>query len=878
MRILAIRGMNLASIEGEFEIDFTKEPLQSAGIFAITGKTGSGKSTILDAMTLALYAKTARYIDLKSNIIAKESSQNILRKGTGEAYAEIDFENAQGERYRSRWSIQRAHKRIDGNIQNYEMLLTDLDGQVIASGRVNEVLQEIEARVGLSFEQFTRTVLLAQGDFAAFLKADTTKKTELLERVMGTEIFRQISMAIHEKNREIAKQLSDLQSQINEYKLLDDTEVTALNLQIAETEQQKKDLESELKEAEAILRWLDQEQKLKQSLELATTEYKAALQKREETAEARKLLNKILSIEPLRSSYSMIKRLEKELQNAIKSEGKQTQELHRTKELLKTKQTETEGYIQARNKAEEAQKRAKPLIRQAQELDQKITAGSEKLKSIQKQLEAKSAEQLQKAEEELDSQRSKQNRLQEKSAQLAQTLSLEIARLREQLTEGQPCAVCGSTHHPYAGEHQPALEEETLLFERVRIAREITQTATQIEQSLEQIGRLKELANTEASLAIDLQQLTQEVTQDQSARKMLLEGRDTDEVERDLEQALKQSTAALEHSRESVSKLEGDLRAVEAKLGLLNSQIEERQQDITEYTQELDRLLKERDDGMQVTELRTLLEYNKEWITDEQKRFKVIDERLKETEVTKSERQRLLEQHENEPNKPKNSMNSEELNQLIQTKSATLETLSSQLIELASELKRNDKLKLELQEKLEQLKAFAPKAQNWAKLNEVYGSHDGKRLATFAQAYTIKHLLAYANHHLSEIAPRYRLHQLEDNALDLVIIDLEMLSSQRPVHSLSGGETFLVSLALALGLSSLSSDHLSIKSLFIDEGFGSLDSDTLSIALDALENLQSEQGRKVGVISHVAEMNERLSVKIQLLPRTSGSSQLRITP
>ena len=129
--------------------------------------------------------------------------------------------------------------------------------------------------------------------------------------------------------------------------------------------------------------------------------------------------------------------------------------------------------------------------------------------------------------------------------------------------------------------------------------------------------------------------------------------------------------------------------------------------------------------------------------------------------------------------------------------------------------------------------------------------------------------------HLQNITQRYLLERVSVDSLSLQVVDLDMFSEVRSVHSLSGGESFLISLALALGLSSLSSNKMRIESLFIDEGFGSLDADTLRVAMDALEHLQT-QGRKIGVISHVAEMTERIPTQIQVIKTINGRSKVLV--
>jgi exonuclease SbcC len=165
-------------------------------------------------------------------------------------------------------------------------------------------------------------------------------------------------------------------------------------------------------------------------------------------------------------------------------------------------------------------------------------------------------------------------------------------------------------------------------------------------------------------------------------------------------------------------------------------------------------------------------------------------------------------------------------------------------------------------------------AEGWMKLNDCIGSADGKAFKVIAQSYTLKLLLLHANKHLSILSRRYKLLQVPDT-LALQVIDRDMCDEVRTVYSLSGGESFLISLALALGLSSLSGNGLKVESLFIDEGFGSLDADTLRIAMEALEMLQN-QGRKIGVISHVQEMSERIAVQIRLRKSGNGKSEVEI--
>ena len=154
------------------------------------------------------------------------------------------------------------------------------------------------------------------------------------------------------------------------------------------------------------------------------------------------------------------------------------------------------------------------------------------------------------------------------------------------------------------------------------------------------------------------------------------------------------------------------------------------------------------------------------------------------------------------------------------------------------------------------------------------GSASGAKFQQIAQGYTLDALLVFANKHLEELSSRYKLERIP-STLALQVVDGDMLNEVRTVHSLSGGESFLLSLALALGLSSLSSNRMKVESLFIDEGFGSLDKETLNVAMDVLEGLRS-QGRKIGVISHVTEMTDRINAKIRVVKSAAGKSYVRV--
>ena len=222
MKILRITVSNLASIAGTHSIDFTREPLLSTGLYAISGPTGSGKTTLLDALCLALYDKTPRLALVGSSEeicgIQQKDPRNLLRRGCASGFADVAFVGVDGNPYSARWSVRRSRGNADGNLQATGMSFrsgSDLDGQqILASGRKTDTLEAIGAKVGLSFEQFTRAVLLAQNDFATFLQANDRDRAGILEALTGTERFAAISRAVHDRCTSMEKDLDALRSRL----------------------------------------------------------------------------------------------------------------------------------------------------------------------------------------------------------------------------------------------------------------------------------------------------------------------------------------------------------------------------------------------------------------------------------------------------------------------------------------------------------------------------------------------------------------------------------------------------------------------------------------------------------------------------------------
>lgn len=272
MRILAIRGRNLASLEGDFSIDFTAEPLASAGIYSISGPTGSGKSTLLDTMCLALFGRTPRtdqarenevkLRDVSENTLGQGDPRNLLRRGSVSGYAEVDFVALDGYGYRARWSVRRARDKASGALQKVQHSLTGLPSLKEEQGTSSELLKRISELIGLTFEQFTRSVLLAQNDFATFLKADQGEKASLLEKLTGTERYSAISRLIYEKHAAAKQVYEQLMARLQGVALLTDQEREELDAQLVQVGRSLALLEDQKNAIKLRLDWFAQRDQL----------------------------------------------------------------------------------------------------------------------------------------------------------------------------------------------------------------------------------------------------------------------------------------------------------------------------------------------------------------------------------------------------------------------------------------------------------------------------------------------------------------------------------------------------------------------------------------------------------------------------------------
>ncbi|TVR65023.1 MAG: exonuclease SbcC, partial [Candidatus Competibacteraceae bacterium] len=382
MRILAIRGKNLASLAGEFAIHFHQEPLASTGLFAICGPTGAGKSTLLDALCLALYDETPRLTratvkgislpDVGEETITPQDPRNLLRRGAGEGSAEVDFIGNDGLAYRARWSVRRARGKAGGKLQNTEMLLQTLDGAQRIGGVKNEVQQAIRDRLGLSFPQFTRAVLLAQNEFAVFLKANDNDRAELLETLTGLDAYTGISIRAFERAKAERDALDVLNRQRDGQQPLAGEARAELDRQLATAKAETATLDQLKTELDRQLQWHEAWDKLKHSEQQALETVQQARAAQETAAPRQAYFTRIETVQDARPVVEAVDRAAAEVEQRRRAVQSAEQQRDEAQRLLQHAEEARTKAAQAVAAAEQHRADASDALNQARSLDTEI--------------------------------------------------------------------------------------------------------------------------------------------------------------------------------------------------------------------------------------------------------------------------------------------------------------------------------------------------------------------------------------------------------------------------------------------------------------------------------------------------------------------------
>lgn len=977
MKILRIRLSNLNSLKGDHLVDLTTEPLASAGLFVITGATGAGKSTLLDAITLALFGRAARYGN-------ESNPEHVMSRHCGHCSAEVEFEVPSGV-YRATWERRRARSKPDGVMQPPKRYIYDSAGQPLAQ-QIREAETMIEGLLGLNYDRFLRSALLAQGEFARFLKAKPDERAELLESLTGTEIYSRLGSLAHSEANRRDTDLKAKESALEHVAVLDDETRQELDAAYKRDEGRRNQLDKDITEGGKMLEKINALQTARSNQQKASSE-QDGVQKDRKAAAAdleRLRLHRLTvpfaaDLARLDAAEVALKSSESNREKAVKAHAAATSALARatfilrasTESALASRKRDAEKAVNDIAKANEKAATARKWITEHQQDaglanrvgdlataigDLKTARGafddawsdwtgpaSQVLPGEASSLpgswtgsqESELAEVL---EAFLEKARSRGSMLETAVADAKKQFELRkdhlekaklVAKLedhRHNLKAGEACPLCGALDHPFAEGAVPGAQIAELEGEKNKAegkleeARDGHKHFNQIFKALEKdrerlIGNLRKRSELSGELADKLQPLSvplPEPGKEDILRKDL-QNRDRDyrgqteelkDAEREAKEIQAKATAAstavkelevklgklppLPADAETVAIPLGDLPPVseaeelhsEALIqeGITGNQAAERKGDESKATEGLSGIKAPLEAAVADSEFNTLEKLKEARLPrPETERIEAIDRNLGER---KTAADALLKQAD------------QEIGGLLEQKVLEGEEAGSFRSLLGEHKGERDKL-LEVQagrrlqqetdeanrklrkQMVAQLDEEREALVVWRKLRELIGSHDGSKFRRYAQTISLDILTRHANRHLVRLSDRYRICRDQEEALNLLIEDLHQAAVRRPMASLSGGESFLVSLALALGLSDLAGRTVRIDSLFVDEGFGTLDPETLEVAIAALESLRQDH-KTVGIISHVALLKERISTQILVEKQTGGVSRISV--
>ena len=388
-----------------------------------------------------------------------------------------------------------------------------------------------------------------------------------------------------------------------------------------------------------------------------------------------------------------------------------------------------------------------------------------------------------------------------------------------------------------------------------------------LEADLKNLSERLELASAELSASLGVLKEAEAADENLKRQRAELIGQnDPDAMERALKKALSGAEKALETARQSSASAEARLKEALANAAALQKELSRAASALEEAQPVFLDRLREAGFGSEDDYLAAVLsEPERKKIQDEAQKLK--DERSRLTALTKEKSGELSDAKALELT----ASTAEELKTAIGELSAKASGASEESGKISGRLSDNEDLKAKRGKALEAKAKASERHERLDRLHRLIGSSEGKKFRNFAQALTFERLVYHANRQLAKMSQRYLLDQEKSKRLSLSVIDGYQASQIRPTKNLSGGETFIISLALALGLSRLAGENVRVDSLFLDEGFGTLDEDALDQALDTLQSLKRE-GKTIGLISHVPALTERIAAAIEVKPVAPGRS------
>lgn len=953
MRIHTIRLANLNALTGTWEIDLD-HPAYNDNIYALTGPTGAGKTTILDAISLALYGRTPRLARIG------KAGNEIMSRHSGTCHAEITFSTRTG-RYRSHWSQHRARRKAGGELQNPKHELADAEsGELLAIG-LKDVAAAIERLTGMDYQRFTRAMLLAQGDFAAFLRAAPDERAPLLEQITGTEIYSRISIAVHERLRDALEQQRQLATETAGITPLDAATHTALTQESAALQKQLAALTTRQQQTAAALARAQNIAEL--TAELARldeqhTAHQAALAR---FAPERERLAAAQSAALLDADYARLdtlRRTQQQNSRALAALDEQAPALARTHETANQALTAASARVYAEKQRLAA---AQPRWQQTRAYDHTLRHQREQLASLEQSAATHTAAQTALAAAEKHAAAARENSARadvaRKKTETALAAHLQGRLLREyraekdnilrelayhqriadleqqraHLHDGEPCPLCGATEHPYASELPAQPDDltarlETLdtyikraetLGEQHENAQHALASAREKQQQTENtLALAAEKARNSAVHAEQHAALQQTYAQTLAARQALLVNRDPDAEETAQQRAIAEAEAAMEKARDTCQTAQTAAAANQQQRAQLHARLTAQQQELQTAEQQFAAALgmcseiaapspagrspQRGRDGEGVDDVPCAPKISTFSISDHPhsntssraattfpdetawqaarlpaatrealaRQAAALDQQTLTLHTRQQDRAaRLASLTAQSADDPDTATLQARQEADEHTRQQHQQTLAANQHRLAEHKRASERLAAQQQAIAKQ----AAETRRWQNLHELIGAADGKKYRNYAQSLTFASVIAQANRQLVQLSDRYLLTADPARPLELNIIDNYQGGETRSAKNLSGGESFIVSLALALGLAQMSGENMQIDTLFLDEGFGTLDEETLDSALETLAQLRTH-GKHIGIISHVAALTERIATRIQITPQNGGNS------